>query len=214
MAEFAYNSWRHEHTRHTPHELLIGINPTTSINTPEDSVPAIHNWLAKLRNMRICAQQALQRYIKVTTPSYVFTPENKVWLDIQHLKLRISSKKLAPWRYGPFKVLKQISPVTYWLLLPSQIKIHNVFHVDLLTPYVKTQTYGENYPQPPPEIIDGEEEYEVEMIIDDCYIRQGWKRKKQFLVKWEEYPRSENSWVSEEDMHAPGLLTDYLSLLD
>ena len=94
------------------------------------------------------------------------------------------------------------------------MKIHNVFHVDLLTPYVKTQAYGENYPQPPPEIIDGEEEYEVEMIINDRYLRQGRKKKRQFLVKWKGYPHSENSWVSEEDMHAPGLLTDYLSLLD
>ena len=94
------------------------------------------------------------------------------------------------------------------------MKIHNVFHVDLLTPYVKTQAYGENYLQPPPEIIDREEEYEVEIIIDDCYLRQGRKRKRQFLVKWKGYPQSENSWVSEEDMHAPGLLTDYLALLD
>ena len=53
MAEFAHNSWRHEHTRHTPHELLIGINPTASINTPEDSVPAAHDQLAKLKDMRI-----------------------------------------------------------------------------------------------------------------------------------------------------------------
>ena len=80
------------------------------------------------------------------------------------------------------------------------MKIHNIFHVDLLTPYIETQAYRENYPQPPHEIIDGEEEYEVEMIIDDCYIRQGWKRKKQFLVKWEGYPRSKNSWVNAEDI--------------
>ena len=164
--------------------------------------------------MRQRAQQALQRRIKVATPPRVFTPGDKVWLDAQHLKLRVPSKKLAPRRYGPFKVLKRISPVTYRLLLPSQIKIHNVFHVDLLTPYVEMQAYGENYPQPPPEIIDREEEYEVEMIIDDRYLRQGWKKKRQFLVKWKGYPDSENSWVSKEDMHTPGLLTDYLSLLD
>ena len=86
--------------------------------------------------------------------------------------------------------------------------------MDLLTPYVETQAYGENYLQPPPEIIDREEEYEVEMIIDNRYLRQGQKRKRQFLVKWKGYPQSKNSWVSEENMHAPGLLTDYLALLD
>jgi hypothetical protein len=40
MAEFAHNSWEHEQTRHTPYELIIGINPTTLITTPEDKVPA------------------------------------------------------------------------------------------------------------------------------------------------------------------------------
>ena len=40
MVEFAHNSWKHEHTKHTPHELIIGANPTALINTPEDSVPA------------------------------------------------------------------------------------------------------------------------------------------------------------------------------
>ena len=116
--------------------------------------------------------------------------------------------------YGPFKVLKQISPVIYRLLLPSQMKIHNVFYVDLLTPYVETQAYGENYPQPPSEIINGEEEYKVEMIIDDCYIRQGRKKKKQFLVKWEGYPRSKNSWVNAEDIHAPRLLANYQARIE
>ena len=53
------------------------------------------------------------------------------------------------------------------------MKIYNIFHVDLLVSYIKTLAYGENYPQPPPEIIDGEEKYEVEMIIHDRYTRQG-----------------------------------------
>ena len=81
MAEFTHNSWRHEHTRHTSHKLLIEINPTALINIPEDSVPATHDRLAELRNMRIRAQQALQRRIKATTPPCVFTPGDKVWLD-------------------------------------------------------------------------------------------------------------------------------------
>ena len=81
MAEFAHNSWRHEHTRHTPHELLIGINPTASINIPENAVPAAHDRLAELEIMRRRAQRALQRRIKVATPPRVFTPGDKVWLD-------------------------------------------------------------------------------------------------------------------------------------
>jgi hypothetical protein len=42
-----------------------------------------------------------------------------------------------------------------------------VFHVDLLTPYHEIEEHGVNYHQPPPELIDGEEEFEVEEIIDE-----------------------------------------------
>ena len=64
-------------------------------------------------------------------------------------------------------ILKQISPVTYQLQLPQSFKIHNIFHVDLLIPYYETEEHGANYLQPPPDLIDGEEEYEVESIIND-----------------------------------------------
>ena len=58
--------------------------------------------------------------------------------------------------------------MAYRLQLPqSMSKMHNVFHIDLLILYVETQAYGQLYPQPPPDIIDGEEEYEVEEIVSD-----------------------------------------------
>ena len=64
MAEFAHNSWKHEHTKHTPHELIIGINPTASISTPEDAVPAAQDRLKQLQRSRIDAQKALHKRIK------------------------------------------------------------------------------------------------------------------------------------------------------
>jgi hypothetical protein len=45
------------------------------------------------------------------------------------------------------------------------MRIHDVFHIDRLIPFVSTEAYSAAYSQPPPELIDGEEEYEVEEII-------------------------------------------------
>ena len=59
----------------------------------------------------------------------------------------------------------------------------------------------------PPELIDGEEEYEIEEIIDQHTDK--WRWKKQYLVSWVGYPASENSWVNESDLHAPELLEEY-----
>ena len=61
--------------------------------------------------------------------------------------------------------------MTYHLKLPTSLKIHGVFHVDLLTPYHETNEHGAKYTQPPPELIDGEEEYQVEESIDERTYR-------------------------------------------
>jgi len=45
------------------------------------------------------------------------------------------------------------------------MKIHNVFHTDLLLPYKETEQYGTPFTRPPL-IIDSEEEYEIENILD------------------------------------------------
>jgi hypothetical protein len=135
----------------------------------------------------------------------MFVSGNKVWLDAQNLKIKMPFRKLSPWRYGPFEVLQQISPIAYRVQLPKSWQIHNVFHVDLLIPHHKTKAYGTAYSQPPPELINGDEEYEVKEIITHCT----YKCKKQYLVKSVGYPVSENSWVFEADLHAPELLVDY-----
>jgi hypothetical protein len=71
-----------------------------------------------------------------------------------------------PKRHRPFKVVQVMSPVNYRLELPMQWSIHNVFHTDLLTPYHKMPTHGANYQRPPPDLMDGVEEYEVEKVLD------------------------------------------------
>jgi hypothetical protein len=60
------------------------------------------------------------------------------------------------------------------------MKIHPIFHVDLLTQYKETVAHGPNYERPPPDIIEGEPEWEVEKIIDSRHM--GHHKKLQFLV--------------------------------
>ena len=73
---------------------------------------------------------------------------------------------MAPRREEPFRITEVLGPVTYRLQLPASWKIHNVFHATLLRPYKENETYGQNYPEPPPELLDGEEVYEVETILN------------------------------------------------
>jgi hypothetical protein len=63
-------------------------------------------------------------------------------------------------------VIKEISPVVYRLKLPPHWTLHNVFHASLLMPYRETLKHGINFHEPPPELIEGEEEYEVERVLN------------------------------------------------
>ena len=96
-----------------------------------------------------------------------FTPfekNQKVWLDTRNLKMN-HHKKIAPKQKGPFEIEEVLGPVTYQLKLLTTWKIHNVFHATLLQPYIENEIYGNNYPRPLPELLEGEEIYEVETIL-------------------------------------------------
>ena len=97
--------------------------------------------------------------------------------------------------------------MAYKLKLPDQWKIHDVFHMDLLSPYMETEEHSPNFEKPPPDLIEGEEEWEVSKILDTRIF--GHKRKRQYLVSWTGYQQSENSWVNEADLNADDLLEDY-----
>ena len=131
-------------------------------------------------------------------------------LEATNLQTTHPKAKLAPKRYGPFKVL-WASPTNCKLQLPPQMKIYPVFHNSLLKPYIETSVHGPNFTQPPPEIVGGEEgHYEIEKILQERPTRN--KKSMQYLVKWKGYPDSENSWLPAKELtHAKELLAKFKS---
>jgi Chromo (CHRromatin Organisation MOdifier) domain len=130
-----------------------------------------------------------------------------VWLEGTNLKLTHPKSKLDAKRYGPFPITKEISPVVFQLTLPLQWCIHNMFHASLLTPYKETEEHGDNFVQPPPELINGQEEYEVEQIMNSRWIGHAWKL--QYLLRWKGYSWAHNSWQDATEVHAPELVQEY-----
>jgi len=73
--------------------------------------------------------------------------------------------------------------------------------------YKETDQHGPNFLEPPPEILEGEPEWEIKEILKERSFGH-WK-KKQYLVCWKDYLPAHDSWVNAKDLHAPELLSDF-----
>jgi len=155
--------------------------------------------------------QAIAAINKVANRSSIpegrFKEGDQVWLEASNLKLPYHTPKLAPRHQGPFRISKIISPVAYRLALPLSWGIHDVFHASLLLPYRETATHRPNFTHPPPDLIEDEEEYEVEAIVN--HRRHGHWRQLQYLIKWRGYPSADNTWEAAADVHAEDLVKEY-----
>jgi hypothetical protein len=95
--------------------------------------------------------------------------------------LRIQERKLIPKWVGRFKVVERIDKVAYKVKLPPNLKMHAVFHVQLLKPL---QDDGPVRPPPPPIGIDDSLKYEVARVLEHRKVKRGKQTEKEFLVKW------------------------------
>ena len=58
---------------------------------------------------------------------------------------------------------------------------------------------------PPPIVVDGEPEWEVEEVLDSCWHR----RRFQFLIKWRGFSREHNSWEVASNVKVLDLVAEY-----
>lgn len=194
--EFTHNQRVAQGRNESPFFLMMGYNPRgIPAVTIKSDVPTVEERMSTLQKAREEAKAALelarQRMSERITRGFKpFIKGQKVWLEATNLRNRPGSKKMQSKRVGPFTITDVFSPLTYKLKLPKQWKIHPVFHASLLTPYAENTIHGPNYANPPPDVIDGDNEYEVEAILGHKIKRN----RTHYLVKWKGYSSAENSW--------------------
>jgi len=131
----------------------------------------------------ICKAQEdmTQYYNRKRTPAPVYKLGDQVYLDASDIKTTRPSLKLSHCRLGPFKIERQVRLLAYRLKLPYRMRqLHLVFNIIKLSAALEDPILGRKLQAlPPPIVIDREEEWEVEEILDS---RWHWRRF-QFLVK-------------------------------
>ena len=119
-------------------------------------------------------------------------------LSTKDLKYQIKgrqSEKLTERFVGPYQVKRIISTNAIELDLPSTVKIHPVVNVSRVRRY-RDQVKGQKKERPAPVIIEEEEEYEIEKILN----KKKFRGKDQYLVQWKSYTAEEDTWEPKENL--------------
>ena len=82
-----------------------------------------------------------------------------------------------------------------------------MFHVSNLEGYRRD---GAVQPPPPAEVLAGEDEYEVDSILDHRRVGSRKYLKYEYLVHWTDYSHEHDTWEGEENLtNAPTAVKRY-----
>jgi len=207
MAEFAYNNKIHAATKTSPFKVNYGQDLRMGFKERRKrKYKAAGKFIEKIKKIQKEAKAALgkaQEEMKKfgdrrRGKGEEYKVGDLVLLSTKDLKWQMEEKrleKLTECFVGLYKVKGIISSNAIELELPNSIKIHPVVNVSRVQLY-KSQIKEQKKIPPKLVIIEGEEEFEVEKILNKRTVRG----KKKFLVRWKGYIAGEDTWENRENL--------------
>lgn len=207
LAAFSYNNKVHSTTGYTLFFVNKGYHPYEGTQPVREGLSEnVQQFVDRMNRVRedtsaaiSLAQESMKRFYdrkRKSGPEY--KTGDKVWLEGINIRTDRPMKKLDDKRYGPFQVKCKVSASAYELKLPRQWKQHPVFNESLLSPF-REPTYSSQQREPVvPDLVNGEEEWEVEEILDSRRDRNG---NLEYQVLWKNSPHGDRrSWESRANL--------------
>ena len=222
LAEFAHNNAFNRTIQDTPFRVCYGQHPLSpaqaamSEDAPaaadtfvKDRLQIVHETTEALR----LAQNRMVDYENSKLKDVTYQVGDEVFLSTANLHISTTSRKLLPRFMGPFRVERVINAKAYELELPRHWRVHPVFPVSSLKPYLGN---GELAPPQTFTLVGGSEiVYEVDKVLDHrpkAPTRTGLGRKVkelQFLVHWRDQPSANDSWEPFRNLACDKILQEY-----
>ena len=223
-AEFSANNWDSSSTGLSPFYANTGQHPRTAAEPPAltmvegttrvqlesqaaDEFAQDMDRIEKALYEEIVYAQAVheKQANRRRGPAPNYAVGDRVYLSARNMKTYRPSKKLDWKHLGPYVIAEKISPQAYRLELPDTMRIHNVFHVNLLRPCPTDPLPGQALAAPPPVYVDDIAEYAVQDIVDSVEEPNG---EVLYQVQWEGY--DELTWEPWEHVnHLAAYLTRF-----
>jgi hypothetical protein len=201
LAELWYNSSYHTSLGCSPFKALygveanMGIAPVLQQDTPQSVAELVEHRELHLKSLKKHLELAQNR-MKVMTDrkrsNIQFQVGDHVLLKLQpYTQTSIARKpfpKLSFKYFGPYKILERIGNVAYRLELPPDSKIHSIFHVSQLKPFLAdyTPVFSELPVTTNIEAAGSAPEQE----LDRRLVKKGNAAVQQVLVKWTRMPEA------------------------
>lgn len=223
MAKFVDNNAISFGTSMTPFFANKGFHPRMSFSSndtayttarerigvarAEDITDTMQNILEVMKSNSKRAQEAMTRQANKRRKAVEYQVGDKVFLSSRNINIDRPTKKLEDKMLGPFPIIKRVG-ASYKLELSASMKIHDVFHPNLLRVDLDDPLSGQVQEPPGPIVTPEGEEYELDDILNSRWHYE----RLQYRCKWTNEKQRDMQWYyvdGDEFKGAVNIVKDY-----